>query len=185
LAALEAALRPGELELSAHERSIARALEDPLAPPTHEELASAELLRRALDGEDAHEDAALLEALRPSDLATAQAATARAVERALAANADEGTRPAAGTPRGPGRVIFVVFGAAGALAAAAAVLLLVTSVPAPPSSLGQDAYARPRSTAPLFDEPFDTSATTARIDRIASSRGRELRDNRYAAWGAR
>jgi hypothetical protein len=45
--------------------------------------------------------------------------------------------------------------------------------------------AKPRSTVSLFSERFETEDTTARMDAIASARGRELRDNRYAAWGVR
>jgi hypothetical protein len=48
--------------------------------------------------------------------------------------------------------------------------------------------AMPRSTESLFSEPFakDTHATTtARLDRIASARARDLRDNQYARWGVK
>jgi hypothetical protein len=46
-------------------------------------------------------------------------------------------------------------------------------------------YRKPRTTAPLFSERFETGDTTARMDAIASARGRDLRDNRYASWGVR
>jgi hypothetical protein len=84
-------------------------------------------------------------------------------------------------------VVFAVFGAVGAALAAAATLLLFVgtasqSVPEPSLATG---LARPRSTAPLFSERFDTEGTTARMDAIASARGRDLRDNRFASWGVR
>jgi hydroxyacyl-ACP dehydratase HTD2-like protein with hotdog domain len=40
-----------------------------------------------------------------------------------------------------------------------------------------------RSSAPLFHEPFTLDQTTARIDRIAAVRERELRSNLYRSWG--
>jgi hypothetical protein len=82
-----------------------------------------------------------------------------------------------------------VFGASSAiLAAAAAALLFLPALsrstpPAPSAEAG--AWVKPHSTAPLFSDRFETGDTTARIDLIASTRGRDLRDNRYAAWGVR
>ena len=46
------------------------------------------------------------------------------------------------------------------------------------------ALAQSRSTAALI-EPDLAGAPSARIDRIATHRARELRDNRYALWGIR
>jgi hypothetical protein len=37
----------------------------------------------------------------------------------------------------------------------------------------------------LFAERFETGETTARMDLIASARSRDLRNNRYTAWGVR
>jgi hypothetical protein len=39
------------------------------------------------------------------------------------------------------------------------------------------------STAALFDAPFETQSTSARIDRMAAARRGELRENRFRAWG--
>jgi hypothetical protein len=74
------------------------------------------------------------------------------------------------------------------LAAAAAALLFLPTLSrsdAPAASAEPSALVKPHSTAPLFAERFETGATTARMDLIASARGRDLRDNRYAAWGVR
>jgi hypothetical protein len=184
LRALEAALRPGELSAAVNERLIEMALEDPLAAPSIDELVESERLRRALDEGGAHEDAALLGGLRESfDPAGADDAVARALERALPRASQADAAPPI-KPRG--NVIYAIFGAGGALAAAAAILLMVTQTRAPQPSLAvDDRYVRPRSTAALFNERFETGDTTARMDLIASSRSRDLRDNRYAAWGVR
>ncbi len=179
LGALEAALRPTELSAAVNERLIEQALEDPFAPPTAEELAESARLRDALEHSSPHEDAATLAALRaafgpaPGDASPqVEAAVARATRRR-------------------GNVIYAAFGVAGsALAAAAVVMLLVTATrkaepgaaSAPVSSVE---LAKPRSAAPLFSDRFETKDTSSRMDIIASARSRDLRDNRFAAWGVR
>jgi hypothetical protein len=187
LLALEAALRPAELDPALNERLIAQALEDPLAPPTEEELAESARLRDALEGQSpAHEDAATLAALRVAYQAGTprEPDLERVLERALT------TRP-----RRP-NVIYAVFGAGSAVLAAAAALVLVmggsrSEAPVAASVSAESAsnagFAKPRSTAPLFgqSEAFRTADTTARMDLIAGARARDLRDNRYAAWGVR
>jgi hypothetical protein len=45
--------------------------------------------------------------------------------------------------------------------------------------------AQSRSTAPLFQTAETIGAPSTRIDRIASVRERELRENRYTLWGVR
>jgi len=179
LAQLHAALRPGELDPDVHEHLLAMALEDPLAPPSESERLESERLRDALEGGASHPDADLLRALAaPFGAANAD----DAVQRALAA-----ATPAEAPRR---NVVYVLFGAAGAaVAVAAALALFVAGAPKPttPSlaAAGPPRLVPPRSTTELFDERFETSGTTARMDRIASARGRDLRDNRYAAWGVR
>ena len=42
-----------------------------------------------------------------------------------------------------------------------------------------------RSTQDLFEQPFKRGERAARIDRIASARASDYRENRYARWGAR
>jgi hypothetical protein len=86
-------------------------------------------------------------------------------------------------------VIFYRFAAVTtALSVAAAVLLLLTSPAhessAPAPDLTTLALAQSRSTAGFF-RVDSAGAPSERIDRIASVRSRELRDNRYALWGVR
>jgi hypothetical protein len=82
-------------------------------------------------------------------------------------------------------VIYVAFGGAGlALAAAAALLLALGGLSQKAAEPASEPLLRPRSTAPLFSERFDADVT-ARVDRIAEVRSRDLRENRYVAWGAK
>jgi hypothetical protein len=176
-ALLRHAFLPSEIDPKRHEQLLLAALEDPLAEPTPEELVSSERLRRALDGQGEHEDMRL----------------ARALSAAFAPNLD---RPLPEPELGanvrltrPGQVIFLRFaGVAAALAVAAAVLLELTprleQSSAPTADLASFSLAQSRSTAPLF-QADSAGAPSDRIDRIASARGRELRDNRYALWGVR
>lgn len=182
---LRAAWAPSELDPDLNEMLVAAALEDPLAPATEEELVESERLRQALDGEGEHPDA---------DLARALAAAA--APRALAPEPAERIARAATAPR-RSNVVFVTFGAVATLAVAAAAAVMVFVHPleraAPaggPAAMQQAAspvvLAQSRSTAPLFDrQAFENQSATSRIDRIALARGRELRDNQYAAWGLR
>jgi hypothetical protein len=80
-------------------------------------------------------------------------------------------------------VVRVAFGAlAGGLALAASVFLVITSAP----THGSEApLAKARTTQPLFSEPFKAGETSARIDRIASARASDFRDNRFTKWGVR
>ncbi len=66
------------------------------------------------------------------------------------------------------------------------VLLAILSSPRHESTpdLRAFALAQSRSTAPLF-QADSAGAASSRIDRIASARSRDLRDNRYALWGVR
>lgn len=180
--ALLAAWSPSELDPGVNEALIAAALEDPLAPPTEDEIAESERLRLALDGEGHHPGADLARALRaaaaPGKLGETE--TAQIVEDALSTS-----------PRiRRGNVIFVSFGAAGAAIAALAASWFLFVRPALETEGGQALVpeadlAVSRSTAALFSEKFDTAETTSRVDRIVSARSRELRSNRYALWGVR
>jgi hypothetical protein len=169
---LLSAFAPGEIDPRRHERLLQAALEDPFAPPSPEEIVESERLRRALDGD--------------GDSDSVDAALARAL---AAAHAPAALRKAVAVPAAPakGKVIYVAFGGLGAaLAAAAALLLLVTPRESHDASAQLEAVAlvQSRSTAALFqaDAAGDPSS---RIDRIASARGRDLRDNRYALWGVK
>jgi hypothetical protein len=181
LEALSAALRPAAIDPATLERLVQMALEDPLAPPSSEELAESARLRDALAQGAAHEADPLLGALRApfERLGPDNARVERALERAL--------EPAA-APTARGRVIYAWFGGAGlALAAAAAIALVVSPLQkhSPEASAVAPALVRPHSTADLFTDRFETSTASERIDVIASARQRDLRDNRYAAWGVR
>jgi hypothetical protein len=180
LTALDAALRPEQLDAARAEQLLELALEDPLAPPSTEELAESARLRDALASGAPHESAALLQALRaPFVPATSAPSVDRAVDGAL--EKPPGRKPA-------GTVIYARFGAVSVLVAGAAAIALFVSQPrreAPATSATNASFVAPHSTADLFDERFETSSTSRRIDLIASVRSRDLRDNRYAAWGAR
>jgi len=182
--ALLAAWAPTELDAAVNEALIAAAIEDPLAPPTDEEVAESERLRLALDGHGEHPDAVLAHALRlavtPSELETD--ASERLAEAVASPHA---------SPKRRSNVLYVTFGAVGTAIAALAASWLLLLRPALDSGGGRDLarqaqdLAVSRSTAALFSEKFETSATTHRVDRIASARSRELRSNRYALWGVR
>ncbi len=178
---LRSAYAPRELDPARHERLLLAALDDPFAPPTAEELVESERLRQALDGRGDHEALALARALS-SAFAPKPSGPAHVTLPELART------PAAPAPeRRKSNVILLRFAGGGAaLAAAAAILLSVLPSPRPESApdLPAFALAQSRSTAPLFQA--DTAGqASSRIDRIASARGRDLRDNRYALWGVR
>jgi hypothetical protein len=173
---LRHAFSPSEIDPERHERLLLSALEDPLAEASPEELVESERLRQALDGHGDHQDLHLARAL--------SAAFAPNLDRPLPEPELASKAPA----RRLGQLIFYRFaGVATALAVAAAVVLQLTALQkksAPEPSLASLALAQSRSTAALF-QANAASAPSERIDRIASTRGRELRDNRYALWGVR
>lgn len=184
LQALEAALRPAELDLQVNERLLEWALEDPLAPASEDELIESARLRDALAEGTSGAGASLLRALGAPFARGVAEGDDGAVERALGT----ALAPASAVAPSPRRnVVYAAFGAASAvLAAAAAVALFVgSSRSAEPVAAQASAYVVPHSTAPLFAERFETGDTTARVDLIVSARSRDLRDNRYAAWGVR
>jgi hypothetical protein len=173
---LRNAFRPAEIDPQRHERLLSVAFEDPFAEPSPEELVESERLRHALDGRGDHDDLRLARAL--------SAAFAPSIDQPLA----EPVLKAKARTR-PGQVIFYRFAAVTtALAVAAAVLLRLTSHAPESSTTAPDlttlALAQSRSTATFF-RADSAGAPSERIDRIASVRSRELRDNRYALWGVR
>jgi hypothetical protein len=177
--ALRAAYAPAALDAKLNEELIEQALEDTFALASPEEARQSERLREALDGTGQHPDLDLLRALR------AAAAPAPLSEERLASAAAQATN------RRRGNVVYIAFGVASIAAAIAAGVLLVVG-PAPErAELAASAASLPaelavsRSTVPLFNEKFDTASTTERIDKIALARKRELRENRYLAWGLR
>jgi hypothetical protein len=166
--ALRAAYAPPELDRERHAELLRMALEDPFAPASDEELRESERLRRALDdGGDDHPGAVLARALAA---AVSPTALPEPTAERIASRATR-TKP---------NVVFVTFGAL-ALAAAAGFALLV----ARPGGHANEppGLARSRTTQTLFREPFEAGRTTERIDRIASAREHDARENRYALWG--
>jgi len=181
--ALRAAWSPSPLDPAVERALLEAALTDPVAPSTPAEAAAAAALGDALDGRSgAHRDQdgdalALAVALRAAFAPDPPAPAA--IERALAAALR--SRPEARGQRLPRRVALLGLGAAaGALALAAAVALTLT---APGPGPGRPLPHVSRSTAALFEARFELGQTSARIDRIAVARERELRDNRFAHWG--
>jgi hypothetical protein len=175
-AALRHAFAPSEIDPERQERLLKAALEDPFAPPTAEELVESERLRRAFDGDGDHLDLALARVL-------AAAHSPKPPQKSSLASAARKIEP-----RRTGRRLYLRFGgAAAALAVAAAVLLRFGSEqrPTPAPDLQAFLLAQSRSTAPLFQSAATTGAPSTRIDRIASIRAHELRENRYALWGVR
>jgi len=175
--ALVAASRPAAISAARHEAILAACLDDPLAPPTDAERAAAEELRLALEGGADTADARLARMLAHG-AAPKSADLERALERALEK----------APPRARANVVFVVFGAgAGVLALAAGLALLFGPVrrgAEAPSAPELAELARSRSLAPLFAGDSELGAS-ARLDRIERVRARELRSNRYLAWGVR
>jgi hypothetical protein len=156
--------------------------DDPDAPPSEEEIAQSDALRRALDDPSIPNEAADL--ARAASLAHAPRPIDRAEHRRIVDSA-LGRRPAS---RG-GLLIRVSFGAGAALALAAGVAIVMGPVggEAPTSSATASARMIPvRSTQSLFDEPFGArSSGSARIDRIAMARASDFRENEFSRWGAR
>ena len=179
---LRAAWSPSEVDPALNEALIEAALEDPLAPPTEEELVESERLRRALEGDGDHPDAELARVL----------AAAAGRGKTLAPGDAEQLAARATKHEKPSNVIYVVFGAAAAAAALAASAMLFVfpaaergDSAAVSSGAAATTLAVSRSTAPLFDQKFEPGQTSQRVDRIAAARARELRRNRYAMWGVR
>ena len=174
--ALRSAWDPAPLDPRRQKELLELAFTDPFAPPSDDEIRESERLRQALEtGDESHPDVRLLGALR-----------AAKVPASLSPEAADAARGRAGRrTRGSGsNVVFVSFGAA-ALAAAAAFALVVggglKSAPTPSAAK----LLPSRSTTELFERQFEQGETTERIDRIASARAHDLRENRYRRWGAR
>jgi hypothetical protein len=159
---------------------------DPDAPATAEEAAEAEALRDALEREAPNAKADLARALSLSNAprTIAEGDHKGIVEEAIL----RGEARRARSHQRRGRATFAV---ATGLALAAAVALTLgrmsfDSVALPASATAVAPLVPVRSTQPLFREPFArVGGESARIDRIASSRAADLRDNRFAAWGVR
>jgi len=184
-AALSSAYAPKELDESVNERLLREALEDPLGPASAEEVRESERLRRALDGEVDHPDLDLVHSLVEAHRAARSEPAADLVERA--------TERALGAARAKqhGSIVYLTF--AGVLAAAAAVALFVqappertaakVAEPAPASVPPARSLQLSRTSEELFEHKFSRGHTSDRIDRIATARARDLRNNRFRQWG--
>ncbi|MEO7033713.1 MAG: hypothetical protein ABI548_07525 [Polyangiaceae bacterium] len=186
-ALLKHAFAPTEIDAARHERLLLAALVDPFAEPSPEELVQSERLRRALEGEGDHADLALARALANAYAPSAVAPQVDAPAARSAGSAIASSLASAAPKRASAKVFYLRFGGiAAALAAAAAVLLAIRARPnhAPAPDLPALALVQSRSTAALF-QADSAGPPSARIDRIASLRERDLRNNRYAMWGLR
>ncbi len=155
--------------------------DDPDAPPSEEEMAQAEKLRRDLD--DPRRESRLADLARTVSAAWEPRDLSKEEHRLLVQQAV--SRPAA-RARGA-RVVRVSFGAAATLALAASVLLVLRGDrPGHHADTVPLSLAVSRSTQELFEEQFPpTGGETRRIDRIAMARATDLRDNEFARWGVR
>ena len=156
----------------------------PEAPPSEAELAAAAALRRALERgrPDAPGDAEwqLVEAIR-----------AAADPAPLSEEGQRRILDDAFAKRPGGRVIYYAFGGVATLAAMAAGFALFLKAVSPETSAPIGAavaapMALSRSTADLFPDGIPAKGgTSGRVDRIASARARDLRENRFNRWGVR
>jgi hypothetical protein len=180
--ALGSAIDPKPLDDDAHRALLDRALSDRAlaaegvdAPATPEEVAESERLREELeDPGSKHPDVLLARSLR-------HAVAPRAIEAATHRKILDRTLGETRAKRMQALWI-------GVFAAAAAIALLVLPVGKQSDSGGApDVSAgliRVHAADDLFVEPFpEGQHTSARIDRIASARGRDLRSNHFAKWG--
>lgn len=169
--ALHDAVAPQELSAADLDRLVSAAVAGDL-PASVEERVAAEALRQALERGDRDDVVqAIAHAAHPRDLAPSEHAR-------LVATATR-TLP----ERTRSNVLRAAFGAAAAVAAVAAAFILGVQAQAPAPLAAELVPAR--STQPLFDEPFQAAATTARIDRIALARAGDFRENRFTRWGVR
>jgi hypothetical protein len=176
-------------------------------PPSAQELADGEVLRRALDDPNLpHEEAALARAValanapRPLDSGTHRVLIENALTRATGRKNETGASAMGGRARTT-KVRFAFGAGAATLALAAAILLVVGSLnESTEGTASPAARFRVRSTQPLFGEPFssaqaerdlggarreDSTSGSSRIDRIAMSRAGDFRENEFARWGTR
>lgn len=176
LEALRAAWAPAPLSEARHEQILNEALQDPFAEASPQEQREAEALRLALERGGEHEHAVLARAL--GHALGSPGPEASVPERAL--------KKALEQPKTRSNVILVAFGvAASGLSLAASVLLVVGTAERRAPTLAREEFAPSRSLSPLLNADAARLTASERMDRVASVRARELRENRYAAWGVR
>jgi hypothetical protein len=158
--------------------------DDPEGPPSAEELAEAERLRRALAFELSEDEPAP----KGAELARAIVAAVRPEPIDPARNEVLIQKALAKAPKRRGtNVLYVAFGAATLAVAAAAAVLGIGSFGRDDGRIPEPlALAASRPADDLFTEKFPTTGgTSARVDRIAMARERDYRDNQFARWGIR
>lgn len=180
-AALKRALEPKSLSEDEHRALLDRALRDVDAPASDDEIERGERLRDELDDPGStHPDVQLARALR---LAVQPRALEAATHRKILDHA-------LGEPRARRmRVTWTTIFVAAAAAAAIAVIKLPRVNVGSPTATWSAANAgmdmiKVHSVDDLFGEPFPKDQPpSARIDRLAEARARDLRANRFAKWG--
>ncbi len=177
---------------------VARDIPAEVVTASAEESARAEALRRALELSASTIDLDSLDGIEHPDVMRL-VALARALRLAFSPPAiapltsERLLKPALSQPtrRGNVRLLFATTTVLAALAAAFVGLWLSSDPAQTRSARLDDARAAlpmipVRSTEALF-EPLDafprTGGASERIDKISASRGAELRNNRFAAWG--
>ncbi len=200
LEALKVAFAPGSVELDLNERLIEAALTGPTSTAHQtpnaaivwdesesltastpessdcEEVAQAELLSLALDGNGSHPLADLAEILRAAYAPALPSTTSHSfiIRETLR------LRP---QRKVISLRVWSYAAATMAVAAGLAFWIVRTTSPALDSiAKGGEQLVQSRSAGPLFAETFDQKTPTERIDRIYAVRSRELRHNRYAIW---
>lgn len=170
----------GEAPPFDHDALLARALAGPVdAPAAPAEVDAAATLAAGLASPSRAAE-------EPRELVLANVLRAAWSPRELPALKNEllVTRALSSAVKKPQRRVFAFVAGALALAASVGLALRVLPSGAPPGA----GLATVRSTAELFDPmtPFPLQGgTSERVDRIASARAAELRENRFAAWGVR
>lgn len=163
-----------------HDALLARALGEPVdAPASPGEVEAAAALAAGLASPSRSAE-------EPPSLALANALRSAWSPRELPALKNEllVTRALASAARAPRRRVLGFV--AGALALAASVGLALRVLPT--GAAESVDLATVRSTAELFDPmtPFPREGgTSERVDRIATARAAELRENRFTTWGVR
>jgi hypothetical protein len=162
---------------------------DPDAPPSEEELRQAAELREALaDPSRENDSAALARAVvlahspRPLDDVLHRALVAQA----LAPRPGTVTNLSAVRARRARTGVLVAAVSSMAVAAAALVFQQPSAAPVAQVEPATTPPLRARPTQALFREPFAAhGGESARIDRIASARASDLRENMFARWDVR
>ena len=176
--ALKRTVDPRALDDEEHRALLDRVLSEDDAAPTPEEIAESERLREELDDPGSqHPDVLLARSLR-------HAVAPKPIEAATHRKILDRVLPESRPRRVQTFVLASVFAAAAAIA-----LAIIPLRKGDESSIGPDVSAglvHVHAADDLFAEPFPKEQlTSARIDRIASARTRDLRSNRFAKWGVR